>query len=50
MLLTRGGESLLGSGKRLFTDGTGATRFELVETKPTGEVVTLTLRRAEEES
>jgi dihydrofolate reductase len=41
---------LLGSGKRLFPDGAGTTAFTLVETKPTGEVVTLTLRRAEEGS
>jgi dihydrofolate reductase len=41
---------LLGSGKRLFADGAGATAFKLVEVKPTGEVVTLTLRRAEEGS
>ena len=41
---------LLGSGKRLFADGAGATAFKLVEAKPTGEVVTLTLRRAEEGS
>jgi dihydrofolate reductase len=41
---------LLGSGKRLFADGTGASAFEIVETKPTGEVVTLTLRRAKEGS
>ena len=41
---------LLGSGKRLFADGAGATSFKLVEAKPTGEVVTLTLRLAEEGS
>ncbi len=41
---------LLGSGKRLFADGTGTSAFEIVETKPTGQVVTLTLRRAREGS
>jgi dihydrofolate reductase len=41
---------LLGSGKRLFPDGAGTAAFKLVETKPTGEVLTLTLRRAKEGS
>jgi dihydrofolate reductase len=37
---------LLGGGKRLFADGVDTTLLKLVETKPTGDVVTLTLRRA----
>jgi dihydrofolate reductase len=37
---------VLGAGKRLFADGTDTTSLKLVETKPTGDVVTLTLRRA----
>jgi dihydrofolate reductase len=37
---------LLGAGKRLFSDGVDTTSFDLVETKRTGEVVILTLRRA----
>jgi dihydrofolate reductase len=37
---------LLGAGKRLFADGVDTTSLNLVETKPTGDVVTLTLRRA----
>lgn len=41
---------VLGSGKRLFADGVGMSDFKLVETKPTGEVVTLILHRAEEGS
>jgi dihydrofolate reductase len=41
---------VLGSGKRLFADGAGMSGFKLAETKPTGEVVTLILHRAEEGS
>jgi dihydrofolate reductase len=41
---------VLGSGKRLFADGAGMSGFKLTETKPTGEVVTLILHRAEEGS
>jgi dihydrofolate reductase len=41
---------VLGSGKRLFADGTDMSAFKLAETKPTGEVVTLILHRAEEGS
>ncbi len=41
---------VLGSGKRLFADGAAVSGFKLAETKPTGEVVTLILRRAEEGS
>jgi dihydrofolate reductase len=37
---------LLGAGKRLFADGVDTTSLKLVETKPTGDVLTLTLRRA----
>jgi dihydrofolate reductase len=37
---------VLGGGKRLFADGASATSLQLVETKETGAVVTLTLRRA----
>jgi dihydrofolate reductase len=36
---------VLGGGKRLFADGTESTSLNLVETKQTGSVVTLTLRR-----
>jgi dihydrofolate reductase len=36
---------LLGAGKRLFADGTDTTSWNLVETRQTGAVVTLTLRR-----
>jgi dihydrofolate reductase len=41
---------VLGSGKRLFGDGADTTALKLVETKPTGSVVILTLQRAEEGS
>jgi dihydrofolate reductase len=41
---------ILGSGKRLFADGTDMSAFKLVETKPTAEVVTLILHRADEGS
>jgi dihydrofolate reductase len=41
---------ILGSGKRLFADGTGMSAFKLVESKPTAEVVTLILQRADEGS
>jgi hypothetical protein len=41
---------VLGGGKRLFADGADMTPFKLVETKPTGSVVILTLQRAEEGS
>jgi dihydrofolate reductase len=37
---------LLGAGKRLFADGAETTSLTLAELKQTGEVVTLTLRRA----
>jgi dihydrofolate reductase len=37
---------LLGGGKRLFADGVDTTSLQLVDTKSTGDVVTLTLRRA----
>jgi dihydrofolate reductase len=37
---------VLGTGKRLFGDGAGTTAFKLVETKPTGSVVILTLQRS----
>jgi dihydrofolate reductase len=37
---------LLGAGKRLFADGVDTTSLTLVETKQTGSVVILTLRRA----
>ena len=40
---------VLGSGKRLFKEGAPRTPLELVESKPTGEVVILTLQRADEE-
>src|SRR6266516_3542784 len=36
---------VLGEGKRLFADGTDMTRWKLVETKQTGEVVILVLER-----
>jgi dihydrofolate reductase len=36
---------VLGAGKRLLADGTESTSLTLVETKQTGSVVTLTLRR-----
>jgi dihydrofolate reductase len=36
---------VLGGGKRLFAEGTESTSLNLVETKQTGSVVTLTLRR-----
>ena len=38
--------TLLGAGKRLFSDGVDTTSFDLVETKQTGSVVILTFRRA----
>jgi dihydrofolate reductase len=37
---------VLGGGKRLFADGAEPTSFELAETKHTGDVLILTLRRA----
>jgi dihydrofolate reductase len=37
---------VLGSGKRLFDDTTERKPFELVDSRPSGAVVTLTLRRA----
>jgi dihydrofolate reductase len=37
---------LLGAGKRLFADGVESTSLTLVETKQSGSVVILTLRRA----
>lgn len=37
---------LLGSGKRLFTDGVDTTALEIVETNQTGQVATVVLRRA----
>jgi dihydrofolate reductase len=36
---------LLGEGKRLFADGTGDSRFTLVETRPAAEVAILVLTR-----
>jgi dihydrofolate reductase len=36
---------VLGAGKRLFADGTDSISLNLVETRPTGSVVTLILRR-----
>jgi len=39
--------TVLGAGKRLFGDGADAKAFEVVDTKPAGEVVLLTLRRRE---
>jgi dihydrofolate reductase len=41
---------VLGKGKRLFADGADTTALKLVETKPAGSVVILTLQRAEEGS
>jgi dihydrofolate reductase len=41
---------VLGSGKRLFQDGVDRTALKLVETKPAGSVVILTLQRSEEGS
>jgi dihydrofolate reductase len=41
---------VLGGGKRLFADDADMTPLKLVETKPTGSVVILTLQRAEEGS
>jgi dihydrofolate reductase len=38
---------VLGKGKRLFGDGFDMKALRLVETKPAGSVVILTLRRAE---
>jgi dihydrofolate reductase len=38
---------VLGSGKRLFDDTTERKPFELVDCRPSGAVVTLTLRRAD---
>ena len=40
---------VLGSGKRLFADGGDLTALRLVETKPVGSVVILTLRPARNE-
>ena len=40
---------VLGTGKRLFQDGVGRTALKLVETKPAGSVVILTLQRAPDE-
>jgi dihydrofolate reductase len=40
---------VLGSGKRLFRDGAERTPLRLVDTKPAGEVVILTLGRADEQ-
>jgi dihydrofolate reductase len=37
---------VLGGGKRLFADSSGMTSFDLVETKQSGAVAILTLRRA----
>ena len=36
---------VLGAGKRLFADGAETTSLSLIDTKPTGDVVTLTFRR-----
>lgn len=36
---------VLGAGKRLFADGAGATSLNLVETRQSGAVAILTLRR-----
>ena len=41
---------VLGGGKRLFADDADMTALKLVETKPTGSVAIITLRRAEEGS
>jgi dihydrofolate reductase len=38
---------VLGSGKRLFADGVARQPFRIVDTKQTGEVAIVTLRRAE---
>ena len=38
---------VLGSGKRLFADGTGMTSFELVDSQRSSDVTLLTLRRKE---
>ena len=38
---------VLGSGKRLFADGSDTTALSLVEVKRTGDVVTVTLHRAD---
>jgi dihydrofolate reductase len=38
---------VLGSGKRLFADGVERQQFRIVDTKQAGEVVLVTLRRAE---
>ncbi len=38
---------VLGSGKRLFRDGADTTALRIVETKPAGSVVILTLRPAD---
>ena len=37
---------LLGSGKRLFTDGADTTALQIVETNQTGQVATVVLQRA----
>jgi dihydrofolate reductase len=37
---------VLGAGKRLFKNGAGPTAFRLVDSKPVGSVVILTLQRA----
>jgi dihydrofolate reductase len=39
---------VLGSGKRLFEEGSESQALQLVDTRPAGEVVILTLRRASE--
>ena len=39
---------VLGSGKRLFEDGADLAKMNIIETKPTGAVVTLTLEPASE--
>jgi dihydrofolate reductase len=39
---------VLGAGKRLFTDGVARQPFRIVDTKQAGEVVIVTLHRAEE--
>ena len=36
---------VLGSGKRLFADGTDMTSFELVDSQRSNDVTLLTLRR-----
>jgi hypothetical protein len=40
--------TLLGKGKRLFEDGASPAALRVVETRPAGEVVLLTLERAHE--